>query len=134
MPGSNSAVLHDRRIMVVDDEDDWRDSLSSILTACGARIVPCRSAIEALYQLEQLPFDVVVSDIHMPYVDGWALIAAVRASQHAHIRRTPTAAMSSRDDPQFRLRATTSGFDVFIPKHASLSSMLHSIELICGRR
>lgn len=130
----SASVLHGRRIMVVDDEDDWRDSFTSILTSRGLRIVACRSAIEALYQLEQLTFDVVISDIHMPFVDGWALIAAVRASRHAHIRHTPTAAMSSRDDPQFRRRATTSGFDVFIPKQASLPSMLRALELICDRR
>ncbi len=49
-----------------------------VLTGCGAEVVSVGSADEALEEMERQRFDVLVSDIGMPQMDGYGLISKVR--------------------------------------------------------
>ena len=68
-----------RRVLVVDDEHDVRDTLAEMLTVAGHDAVTCASGSEALAQLEQRTFDVIISDLRMPGMDGAQLFDAIRA-------------------------------------------------------
>src|SRR5205823_7408636 len=72
-PVPRLAPLQSVRLLVVDDDPDARDLLSTILQEAGAEVCAASSAEEALAMFERLRPDVLVSDIGMPHGDGYSL-------------------------------------------------------------
>ena len=70
------------RVLVVDDEEDGRELLSSLLEACKASVACASSAQEAMEKLIEWEPHVLVSDIGMPGEDGYALLERVRGVRH----------------------------------------------------
>ena len=70
------------RIMVVDDEQNYRDVLKMILTAKGYDVDTAGNGQEALDLLEKATYDVVISDLKMPVMDGYALLQQIRQRQY----------------------------------------------------
>jgi CheY-like chemotaxis protein len=74
-------VLAGRRVLVADDQPKIRQIISSVLSNRGAVVVTCEDGGAAVRQLEavaagqQLPFDLVVSDIRMPDRNGYEVFA-----------------------------------------------------------
>ncbi|MCC7146530.1 MAG: response regulator [Phycisphaeraceae bacterium] len=73
-----SQLLVDRRILVADDEVNIRTTLADVLRKHGAQIDLCKDGYEAVNTLEQHHFDLVISDIKMPYRNGYEIFAAAR--------------------------------------------------------
>ena len=57
-------------ILVVDDKEMMRDSLQVILTRAGHEVITCDSAIRALDKVMNFPFEIIISDLKMPKMDG----------------------------------------------------------------
>ncbi|KYC41033.1 hypothetical protein WA1_23215 [Scytonema hofmannii PCC 7110] len=76
--GSCPASLNGLQVLVVDDETDVREWITTVLTECGAQVIAVGSVGEALAALEQFRPDVLVSDIGMPNEDGYTFIRKVR--------------------------------------------------------
>jgi len=73
-PGPSSSPDGSRRtVLVVDDEEEIRESLSEILTGARHRVVTARSGREALQRMAERNYDVILTDIRMPDLDGRAL-------------------------------------------------------------
>jgi signal transduction histidine kinase len=66
-----------RSILIVDDEPDIRDALAEILTDPHHRVVTAASGREALERMTNAHFDVVLTDIRMPDIDGRALFSEI---------------------------------------------------------
>ena len=66
------------RILIVDDEHDTLDLVTMELTQHGARATAASNATEALELLGKAEFDLLISDIAMPDIDGYGLIREVR--------------------------------------------------------
>lgn len=62
------------RVLVVDDNARARQSIVDVLKAAGHEVMSSASAIEALKIVEKSPFDVIVTDLQMPGMDGLAFI------------------------------------------------------------
>jgi len=62
------------RILVVDDDDALRESLELFLASEGFEVAAAADGPQALAQLERAPFDVVLSDLRMPGIDGFELL------------------------------------------------------------
>jgi CheY-like chemotaxis protein len=75
-----------KRILVVDDDDHLRALLSTVLSQEGRAVDTARDGIEAVALLSQNHYDLILSDLVMPGLDGPALYRALRAVSH------PTAA------------------------------------------
>ena len=69
------------RVLVVDDNTRARQSMADVLRAAGHEVAACASAIEALRLVEQMPFDVIITDLQMPGMDGLAFIRALAERQ-----------------------------------------------------
>lgn len=127
--------LRGLKLLLVDDNDDWRDSLSEVLGSYGAVVTACASVAEARRALQQQSFDVLLSDIHMPDEDGWSLIAFVRTSTSSGLgSRLGTVAMSTCDDPSFRARIKSAGFDAFISKWSPIAALVCRLEELAASR
>ena len=82
-------------MLVVDDEPDARDLIAAVLIGRGAEVVSVESGGEALVEMERQRFDVLVSDIGMPLMDGYALIERVRQLPVERGGRIPAAALTA---------------------------------------
>jgi signal transduction histidine kinase/DNA-binding NarL/FixJ family response regulator len=74
-----SATIVTRRVLIVDDEPDVRDTLREMLTRAGHEVQACESGEEALQWLAAEPYDAILSDLRMPDMDGASLYAEIRA-------------------------------------------------------
>jgi len=67
-------------ILVVDDKEMMRDSLQATLTRAEHEVVTCESAIKAMEVIKRFSFDVIVSDMKMPGMDGLMFLEELRKS------------------------------------------------------
>jgi CheY-like chemotaxis protein len=70
--------LSKRRILLVDDEDIVRQAISFMLRPAGCVIVPASSGGEALKLFQPGAFDLVITDLRMPDMDGGALASEIK--------------------------------------------------------
>ena len=66
------------RLLLVDDESSVREVVSAVLVANGYVVVAAKDGLDALEQLDELLPDVIVSDLKMPRMSGFELLAIVR--------------------------------------------------------
>lgn len=102
-------------ICVVDDESDGASLLARILEDRGAKVVTASSAGQALEKLAAERFDVVLSDIGMPGVDGYELMRRLRTGRGRN-DRVPAIAVTAYARPEDRRRALLAGFQMHIAK------------------
>jgi CheY-like chemotaxis protein len=116
--------LHGVRVLVVDDDEDARQMLSTVLSLSGAEVRGSASASEALEELHRWQPDVLLSDIGMPHEDGYDLIQRVRALAAAQGGHVPAAALTAYARDEDRERALAAGFQLHVAKP------IGSVELI----
>ena len=68
-------------ILIVDDEQSYRQLLSLVFEAEGNNIRTAMNGRQAIEQLEQDPADVIISDVKMPDMDGIEMLRTVRETQ-----------------------------------------------------
>jgi CheY-like chemotaxis protein len=115
-PTTAQHSLSGLRVLVVDDEGDTRELVAAVLTTCGAEVVSVSSATEALDQMERQRFDLLISDIGIPEMNGYDLIARIRQLGEEHGGRTPAVALTAYAGIDDRKRALAAGYEMHIPK------------------
>ncbi|MGD9946188.1 MAG: ATP-binding protein, partial [Burkholderiaceae bacterium] len=114
-------MLAGRRILLVEDDADALQTLTAVLQTEGADITPTSGAAEALALAQGDDFDLVISDIAMPDMDGLQFIIQLRQLPHA--RRWPAIAVSGFGRPEDASRSLAAGFDVHLRKPLSLQDL-----------
>jgi CheY-like chemotaxis protein len=115
-PTTAQHSLSGLRVLVVDDEGDTRELVAAVLTTCGAEVVSVSSATEALDQMERQRFNLLISDIGMPEMNGYDLIGRIRQLGEDHGGRTPAVALTAYAGIDDRKRALAAGYGMHIPK------------------
>ena len=115
-PTTAQHSLSGLRVLVVDDERDTRELVAAVLTTCRAEVVSVGSATEALDQMQQQRFDLLISDIGMPEMNGYDLIGRIRQLGEEHGGRTPAVALTAYAGLDDRKRALAAGYGMHIPK------------------
>jgi len=129
----NSAKIFDGvRILVVDDEADSRDLISTILTRCGSEVRCSESAAEAIRAFAEWGPDLLLSDIGMPNEDGYSLIRKVRKLRSKRAKKIPAIAITAYATDEDRLAALAAGFQVHLAKPVEPKSLLTSIAAALG--
>lgn len=119
-------------IMVTDDELDARDVVRRMLERRGARVLTCGSAAETLERLARERPSVLVCDIGMPEVDGYALIGKVRTSPPESGGATPAIALTAFARPEDRTRSLTAGFQMHMAKPVDPDELVAGIRLVAA--
>ena len=120
-------------VLVVDDEEDSRNVVDHMLREQGASVTTASSAIEALGVIPIGKPDVIVSDIGMPEMDGYAFIRRVRKLASSQGGRTPAVALTAyvrNDDAQ---RAFAAGFQMHVPKPVEPTQLARIVANVAGR-
>ncbi|MEY4509717.1 MAG: hypothetical protein RLZZ450_1839 [Pseudomonadota bacterium] len=104
------------RVLVVDDEAETRELLSYVLEQCDARVECAADAPTALARLQEGRFDVLVSDIGMPGMDGYQLIRAVRELSAERGGNIPALSLTAYARGEDRSKALRAGFNMHLAK------------------
>ena len=111
------------RLLVVDDEPAIRQALTAELEAAGYEVTAVNEGASAIALAENTRFDLVLTDLAMPRVDGFELIRALRALPDA-AGSTPILVLSVRGEEQDKVRALDLGADDFVSKPFALAELL----------
>jgi two-component system chemotaxis sensor kinase CheA len=114
-----------RSILVVDDSITTRTLEKSVLEASGYQVRLSVDGADALRELRQRPADLVISDIEMPNLDGFALVKAMK--QDEALARIPIILVTSRNDDADRRRGLETGADAYVVKQRFDQAELLSI-------
>jgi two-component system chemotaxis sensor kinase CheA len=110
-----SAEKLQRTVLLVDDSAFFRDMLAPLIKAAGCHVVAVGSAADALNALSSdKRFDIVITDIEMPEMDGFALAEAVRAMPRT--AAIPVIAITAMVSPDAIERGRAVGFHDFVAK------------------
>jgi CheY-like chemotaxis protein/anti-sigma regulatory factor (Ser/Thr protein kinase) len=114
-------------VLIVDDELDGRDLIARLLAERGARTTCVSSAAEALEVLAAQRFDILLSDIGMPDVDGFELIQRVRLMDASRSGPIPAIAITAYARPEDRQRSLLAGFNMHLSKPIEVGELIASI-------
>jgi CheY-like chemotaxis protein len=117
-------VLEGLRIVLVDDDLDARDLLTTVLLQRSAKVFAAENAGEAFLLVKRERPDVLISDIAMPEEDGYMLIRRVRALPEEQGGRTPSIAVTAYAGRADRNRALEAGFDAHYAKPIDIDSLV----------
>src|SRR6185436_10639765 len=113
---AHSPSLEGLRLLVVDDEADFRDLVTVMLGRYGAVVKTAASAAEALVYIENWNPDVLLADIGMRDEDGYGFIRKVRALSSERGGSTPALALTAYTREDDRLRALSAGYQIHLAK------------------
>jgi len=121
------------KVMVVDDEADAIGLVKRIMEDCGAVVKACTSGLECLECLPEFRPDVLIMDIGMAEMDGYALIAKVRALSPNQGGRTPAVALTAFARSEDRRQAMLAGFDVHVAKPVEPGELVAVVSRLARR-
>ena len=108
--------LDGRSVLVVDDNEDTRHLLRTMLEAHGARVLTANSVDEARAELAREIPDVLVTDLAMPGEDGFSLLEYCRHHDDARLQSLPIMALTAYGTQQAQDRVLAAGFDAYLAK------------------
>ncbi|NEQ23726.1 MAG: response regulator, partial [Microcoleus sp. SIO2G3] len=126
-PASIPQPLQGVRVLVVDDETDARELLGFVLQQAGAIVTLVSSAIEALHTLERTAFDLLISDIGMPEMDGYMLIKQIRAMSPERGGTTAAIALTAYAGEFDQQQAIAAGFQQHLAKPVEPNQVINLI-------
>jgi CheY-like chemotaxis protein len=129
----NDYSLDGLRVLLVDDEPEARQIISTVITRTGAEVRTCKSAHEALAKLSEWKPDVILSDIAMPEQDGYSFIRQVRSLPRDKGGDTPAAALTAYARDIDRRQALAAGYQMHIAKPIGASQLVTMIARLAGR-
>jgi PAS domain S-box-containing protein len=119
-------------LLIVDDEPDGRQLMVRILEGRGARVTAVAGGAEALELLKHHQFDILVSDIGMPDLDGYELMRRVRLLDSSRPGPIPAIAVTAYARAEDRQRSLLAGYQMHLAKPiearelvAGIASLLH---------
>lgn len=115
---SSMSGLH---VLLVDDSPETLDAFAQLLRLGDMVVDVADSGALALQKLQQVDYDLVLSDLGMPEMDGYEFIARVRADPRG--AKLPAIALSGFGREADVQRALTAGFDTHVSKPASLTNL-----------
>ncbi|WP_416757174.1 response regulator [Roseateles sp. So40a] len=123
------------RVLLVDDEEDAREVGQVALSRLGAKVSVATSAAEVLARLSEGEerYDLLVSDIGMPEMDGRSLIRAVRQLPGGSADQLPAVALTAFAMVADRQEGLAAGFQGYVAKPIELGALTQAIQRALGR-
>ena len=116
-------------ILVVDDDKNTRRLMRAVLEADGCTVTTAEDGIAALAAMDREHIDLVVLDVMMPNMDGYAFCSALRAAQSD----LPVLMVSAKQLPEDRKKGFLAGTDDFMTKPVDTEEMLLRIRALLRR-
>ncbi len=121
-------ATQNKKILVVDDLAVHRNQAKSILEKYGFLIDTAEDGIDALYKLSKCSYDVIITDIEMPNMNGFELLSKLKKTlEYIHI---PVVVLSSRDKDKDIRRAKKLKADYYITKPITNDEFLNALSVV----
>src|SRR5207244_4344631 len=128
---ADHTTLANRRILLVDDDPASVDTMRRLLEHEGMKVTQASTPAEALAQAKQAGFDVILTEIAMPQMDGHALVEALRRQSRS--AGVPVIAVTGLGRPADVKRALDAGFQAHLTKPVALDRLLSTLSEVLGR-
>lgn len=117
--------LAGRQVLIADDEPNIRNTIKSVLANYGCDAITCKDGYEACRLLDQQGFDLIISDIKMPYRNGYEIFAAAQRAE----RPTPVILMTGFGyDPHHSIvRASQEGLSSVLFKPFKVDQLIDEV-------
>ena len=113
-------------VLIVEDSRDIRDILARVLRRSGYEVIEASNGREALTSLQTKQADIVLLDLSMPILDGWAALEAIRALPGGE--QLPVVAVTAHAMVGDREAVLAHGFDAYVTKPLDLRSLLDIVK------
>ena len=123
-------LLDGLTVVYLEDDADTREVMTVGLESHGARVLASDSAQHALLVYETEHPDVIIADLRLPELDGWAFMQAVRDMPAERERRTPAIAVTAHNTAADRLKSLWAGFTLHMAKPLSPDQLAARIALL----
>ena len=114
-----------KTVLVADDKETGRELVRAVIESSGYRVVEAMDGIEALDLARQFSPDLVILDLQMPRLDGFGVLAQLRADPV--LCRTPVLALTASAMPGDRGKAEKAGFNAYFTKPVRLSAFREEV-------
>jgi two-component system cell cycle response regulator DivK len=115
-----------KTVLIADDKATGRELLRTVLESSGYSVLEAEDGEEAVRQARQAHPDLIILDLHMPKLDGFAAIAELRSEDE--FVSTPILALTASAMRGDRERAMTAGFTGYLTKPIRLSDLRGEVE------
>jgi CheY-like chemotaxis protein len=119
-----------KKVLVADDRATSRELIRTVIEQCGHSVFEASDGREAVRTSREILPDLIILDLHMPILDGFEVLKALRSEQRfactAIVALTASAMQGDRE------RALCAGFTTYIAKPVSLSALRGEIERLLG--
>jgi len=119
-------------ILVVEDQVVTRQMEKSILEAAGYQVVTAENGLDALKKLGQQDFDLVLTDILMPKMDGFTLTRKIRTNKKT--KDLPVVVVTSMESEEDKRRGLEAGANAYLVKSSfDQKHLIETIETLLGK-
>jgi PAS domain S-box-containing protein len=126
-PGDVDRVkLRGKRVLVVDDDAEAGYVMGKVLETPGALVTTLTSGSDALRHLRESTYDLLVSDIGMPGMDGYTLIREWRKLEADRPQRLPAVAVTAFVRTEDRAAAVSAGYDLHVGKPVEPEDLINA--------
>lgn len=141
--GKQTAKIDEQRpknatlsVLVVDDSPSVRHINSNIVKSAGWQVSIAKDGLEALEMLQaagaELP-DVILTDVEMPCMDGYELLAAIKRREEESLNRIPVVMITSRAGEKHRRKAFDLGASEYLTKPYEDTDLIEKIKQLTRR-
>ena len=130
-PAPATASLH---ILVAEDNEFNAQLLEQLLLRRGHRVRVASNGREALPLAQDGVFDLLLLDVHMPELDGFQVVSAVRERERTTGKHLPVIALTARSRKEDRQRCLAAGMDDFLSKPVRAADLWAAIDRVVASR
>jgi DNA-binding response OmpR family regulator len=120
------------RVLLIEDEEPSRELLASEMERAGFLVQQAENGHDGLEQVRQFVPDVVVLDLMLPVLSGFAVARAVRAQERS--RNVVIVAVSALASEALRVEALAAGCDAFLRKPVPAALVVEQVRLLAALR
>jgi DNA-binding response OmpR family regulator len=120
--------MNESRILVIDDDDDIRGLVRTLLERLGAEIKEASNGRDGLREFHSWRPDLVVLDVSMPELDGWNVLERLR-----DMSEVPVLMLTARGDELERVRGLQAGADDYVVKPFGKQELVARVQALLRR-
>ncbi len=118
-----------KKILVVEDDQAIQALLQDFLIEAGYDVVTASDGVEALFEFEKQPFDLILLDVMLPKIDGFAVCEVIRQKSDVAI-----VMLTALDDEEHQIRGLDLQVDDYLTKPFSMPILIRKIAAVLRRQ
>jgi len=120
------------KILVIDDDEIIQNVLNKVLTKEGYQVELAGNGKEGLLQLDKMAYDLVITDLMMPYANGFEIISKLK--QHPNTAKAPIIVISSITNEDSIMDGFKLGIDEYIRKPIIMGELVMRIKKLLSHK